>query len=162
MFDQTQQKTGTDIKVDTVEGTVAAAMHHPTVAMTDEGKALVAWQMLAAKENWNIKVRVFDGNGTPVTPTELTLHTDAKGDHINPSANVFQENQFLIVWEKHLKWEQYKDLEIIHQSIQAAIVNGSGEIGKSEFDIDAPAFTKKQNPKAVRLQQGGMVLWQVK
>ncbi|MFH0820609.1 MAG: hypothetical protein V1908_02435 [Candidatus Peregrinibacteria bacterium] len=162
LYDSSKSKNDREIKADTVEGAIAVAMENPVVALSDEGKTLVAWQTLAEKGDWEIKARAFDSSGTPASPAEVTVNATTKGDQTQPAINPFGTSQFLVAWKKDLKWDKYKDLELVYQNIQAAVLANNGSIARTEFDVEVPTFRVKQDPTVVHLENGAMVLWQEK
>jgi|GEM_PF-6380343 len=176
-FDPQGTRSSAETKVDTVEGDVMVAMENPRVAMTSASSVLVVWQTLEGfkddnrKKNevqsgptagWNIKAQGFDLKGAPAKTQESTVNATAEGSQFNPAVSALGESSFLVAWEKDLRWDEHKELDLTYKNIKAAVLNSAGTVTSGELDVDPKDFKEHQGPEVVLIDGKGMIFWQEK
>jgi hypothetical protein len=74
----------------------------PAIAINEAGTVLIVWQsseLSLDTDGWGIAGRVFDDDGSALTP-EFLVNSATVGDQIRPAAAALDEtNEFVVVWE---------------------------------------------------------------
>ncbi|PIZ70590.1 hypothetical protein COY07_06455 [Candidatus Peregrinibacteria bacterium CG_4_10_14_0_2_um_filter_43_11] len=161
-FNATGNLVGKETRVDTNEYKVKddyAGLSKPNVAITNEKKVMVAWQMMN-NETWNIYKRNFDWEGNILDKEQIAVPAKQEGNQMNPAIMAFNETQFFVVWEKDLQWTQYKDLDLKKESIQGQIFDNKGNKILSPIDVKKGDFDSHNEPRPMATTEGAMVIWQ--
>ena len=137
-----------------VNETVADVQNAPTIAISEDGQVVIAWQSVGAgrtRSDFGIVARMVAAD-LSFASAELVVNTVTTGDQTNPHAAWLDSGKFLIVWER-------LDGDGLGVFGQAYGVEGL-KVG-GEFQLHADILGDQQRPCVAGLPDGGfLAVWQ--
>ena len=133
-FDSTGDPVGDAFRVNT---TLDGAQHGESVAMNDDGQALIAWMSRDAElDDRDIFGRLYSGDGVPLGG-EFRLNTYTDGDLRYPAAAISDNGRFVVVWQSGVPggddWWIFAEIGTIE--MLPGDLNSDGFVGQDDLDI---------------------------
>lgn len=69
----------------------------PRIGIAPTGNFVITWEV-RTETTFNVMYRLFNDNGTPLTPATL-VHDEDEAFHHNPDVAVFPNGEFIITWQ---------------------------------------------------------------
>ena len=147
IFNADGSKSGSEFLVNT---TTASDQSEPTITVLANGNFIVAFET-GALPNFDVRARLFDGDGTPIGP-DFVVNTTTSLSQSDPSITALADGGFVVTWEDG------SGIGADGQAVRAQIYDAAGGAVGGEFVVNATTTGVQRDPAVAGLADGGFVV----
>ena len=150
IFDANGNKVGNDTQANT---TFEGYQFNQDISALASGRFVLVWEDSSVQSNYEIRGRIFNGNGTPAGD-EFLINTPTNGHQLRPAVAGLSDGRFVVasIDDGHNGNDQSG------QAVRAQVFNADGSKSGAEFLVNTTTENHQSSPTISVLTDGRFVI----
>jgi VCBS repeat-containing protein len=140
-----------------VNQVISSYQNSPTVTTLADGRVMVTWQLYNdpdIQEDWEIKARIFNADGTPAG-NEFLVNQTTSTSQTSPEQTLLPDGRIMVVWQSYDGQDDGS-----RYGIKARLIDIDGNTSGDEFLVNQATLYDQVNPDITTLADGRvMITW---